>query len=143
MRPSWQMLTVQDPRKTWLATGILHTVWWRMPTLGPRLPLAFRLWLSPACLSVSGWRWASPQPASSPWYLLNPCSEQAWLCFRLDLFTGKLSLSLFSLSLAIPQFVLLCHVSSLRLFSGHSGLVLTLSMQLMPSCSAPARWWQV
>ena len=32
----------------------------------------------------------------------------------------------FSLSLAIPQFGLLSHVSSLRLSSGHSGPVLTL-----------------
>ena len=35
--------------------------------------------------------------------------------------------SLFSLSLAIPQFGLLSHVSSLRLSSGHSGPVLALS----------------
>ena len=33
--PSGQMSTVQDPRKTWLATGGLLTVWWRMPSLGP------------------------------------------------------------------------------------------------------------
>ena len=43
-------------------------------------------------------------------------------CLRLELFAGK-----FSLSLAIPQFGLLSHVSSLRLSSGHSGPVLTLS----------------
>src|SRR5574337_21713 len=50
------MSTVQDPRKTWLATGSLLIVWWRMPSLGPRssLPLAFWLWLLPACLSASG-----------------------------------------------------------------------------------------
>ena len=59
MRPSWQMSTVQDPRKTWLATGRLLTVWWRMQSLGPRLQqtLAFRLWLLPAgsgcCLPAS------------------------------------------------------------------------------------------
>ena len=34
---------------------------------------------------------------------------------------------IFSLSLAIPQFKLVTHKSSLRLSSGHSGLVLTLS----------------
>ena len=45
--PSWQMSTVQDPRKTWLATGSLLTVWWRMP-------LVFQLWLLPSCLSASG-----------------------------------------------------------------------------------------
>ena len=54
LRSSWQMSTVQDPRKTWLAAGRLLTVWWRMPSLGPRLPLVFRLWLSHACLSASG-----------------------------------------------------------------------------------------
>ena len=48
------MSAVQDPRKTWLVTGSLLTVWWRMPSLGQRLPLAFWLWLSPACFSVSG-----------------------------------------------------------------------------------------
>ena len=29
--PFWQMSTVQDPRKTWLVTRSLLTVWWRMP----------------------------------------------------------------------------------------------------------------
>ena len=47
-----------------------------------------------------------------------------------------------SLSLAIPQFGLLSHVSFFRLSSGHSGLVLTLSMQPTPPCSAPTcLWW--
>ena len=52
LQPSWQMSTVQDPRKNWLAAGRLLTVWWRMPSLGPRLPLAFLLWLLPVCLSA-------------------------------------------------------------------------------------------
>ena len=34
---SWQMSTVQDPRKTRIATGSLLTVWWKMPSLGSRL----------------------------------------------------------------------------------------------------------
>ena len=49
---------------------------------------------------------------------------------------GKFSLSryfFFLLSLAIPQFGLLSHISSLRLSLGHSDLVLTLSMQPEPS----------
>ena len=54
LQPSWQMSTIQDPRKTWLATGNLPTVWWRVLSLGPRLPLAFWLWLSATCLSDSG-----------------------------------------------------------------------------------------
>ena len=39
LRPSWRLSSVQDPRKTWLATGNLLTVWWRMPSLGLSLPL--------------------------------------------------------------------------------------------------------
>ena len=56
LRPSRWMSPGQDPRKTWLATGSLLTVWWRLLSLGPRLeqPLAFWLWLSHACLSASG-----------------------------------------------------------------------------------------
>ena len=74
------------------------------------------------------------------WYSLNLLfCEQARLCLRA--FRGNvLALSFFSL--AMPQFVLLSHVSSLRLSSGHSGPVLTLSMQLMPPCSASACCWQ-
>ena len=47
----------------------------------------------------------------------------------LGVFAGKFSLSLsfFPLSLSIPQFGLLSHISSLRLPSGHSALVLSLS----------------
>ena len=59
------------------------------------------------------------------WYSLSSLfCEWAWQCLRFDLFMGKFSLCL---SVAIPQFGLLSHSSSLRLSSGHSGLVLTLS----------------
>ena len=44
---------------------------------------------------------------------------------------------IFSLSLAIPQFKLLSYVSSLRLPSGHSGLVLTLSNAARSSLFSP------
>ena len=54
LQPSWRMSTYQDPRKTWLATGSLLRVWWRMPSLGPRLPLAFWLWRPPASLPLAG-----------------------------------------------------------------------------------------
>ena len=37
------MSTIQDPRKTWLETGGLLTVWWRMPSLEPKLPLSLQL----------------------------------------------------------------------------------------------------
>ena len=55
LQPSWQMSTVQDPRKLWLATGSLLTVWWRMPSLGPRVPLAFQLWCCPPASLPPAW----------------------------------------------------------------------------------------
>ena len=67
-------------------------------------------------------------------------------CLRLGLFTGKFSLSLsfFFLSLVIPQFGLLSHLSSLRLSSGHSGPVLTLSNAIRASLfNPPTCWWQM
>jgi len=56
----------------------------------------------------------------------------------LEPFTGNFSFSLFFfLSWAIPQFGLLSHVSSLRLSSGHSGLILTLSNAACTSLFSP------
>ena len=73
-----------------------------------------------------------------PWYLCNPLfCERARLCLRLELFAGKFSLFLFFLSLAIPQFGLLSHVSSLRLSSGRSGLVPTVSNATHTSLFSP------
>ena len=43
----------KDPRKAWLATGSLLTVWRKMQSLGPRLHQPFQLWLSHACHSAS------------------------------------------------------------------------------------------
>ena len=40
LQPSQQMLSIEDPRKAWLATGSLFAVWWRMPSLGLSLPLS-------------------------------------------------------------------------------------------------------
>ena len=72
---SWQMSTSQNPRKTWLAMGNLLTVWWKMPSLGPSLPLAFWLWLSATYLSASRGGWAS---LALLWYSLSPLfCEQA------------------------------------------------------------------
>ena len=65
------MSTVQDPRKNWLATGSLLAVWYRMPSLGPSLPLPFRLLLLPACL----WRVGNGLVCcrlALLWYLLSP-----------------------------------------------------------------------
>ena len=63
-------------------------------------------------------------------------------CLRLELFAGNFFLFpffffFFSLSLAIPQFWLLSHVSSLRLSSGHSGPFLTLSSAAHDSLFSP------
>ena len=77
------------------------------------------------------------------WYSLNPffCG-QSRLWVRLEPFARKFSLWLFFFfSPAIPKFGLLPHISSLKLSSGHSGLVLTLSMKPVPPCPAPAHWW--
>ena len=50
------------------------------------------------------------------------------------MYSGQL---IFSLSFAVPQFKLVTHKSSLRLSSGHSGLVLTLSNAARSSPSHP------
>ena len=133
LQPSWWMSTVQGPRKTWLTTGGLLSVWWRMPSLGPRLPLSLWLWLLPACLSASGGGWAGPLPAISPLVFIQSfVLWEARQCLRLGLSMGNFSFS--PLSLALLQFGLLSHVSSVRLPSGHSGPVLTLSNA---ACASP------
>ena len=59
VRPSRQMSTIQDPRKTWLATGSLLTFWWRMPVsvtkiaAAPCLP-ALAVAHLPLCLRREG-----------------------------------------------------------------------------------------
>ena len=112
-----------------------------MPPLGSRLPLAFWLWPSPACLFASGGGWAGPLPVrcwlAFLWYSLNPlfCEwAQQWL--RLEHFVGKFFLFFFHLWLS---HILGCYlnISSLRLSSGHSGLVLTLSNSAHTSLFSP------
>ena len=121
------MSTIQDPRKTWLATGSLPTVWWRMPVSGariaPRLPA-----LAVTCLPLCLQRREGPvcSQLALLWCSSILCSVSGPGC-TLEPFTGKLSSHFFFFpSLAIPQFGLLSHVNSLRLSSGHSGPVLTL-----------------
>ena len=106
------------------------------------MPLAFWLWLSHTCLSASG----RGRGLSAAGYLffgihsiLCSVSRPGWALVRA--FHGKVRFVCFFLSLAIPQFGLLSHVSSLRLSSGDSGPVLSLSMQPMLPCPAPASWW--
>ena len=74
--------------------------------------------------------WAGLQPASSSLDLLGPFVLQT---------AGSVytPVNFLSLSLAIPQFKLVTHKSSLRLPSGHSGPVLTLSNAAHPSPFRP------
>ena len=59
--PSRRMSSVQDPRKAWLATGSLRTVWWRMLSLGLSLPLS-----GSGCHPAPGGGWAGQLPPGSP-----------------------------------------------------------------------------
>ena len=138
------MSTVQDPRKTWLALqtclqfdGGCH-LWGRVCSFPSGSG-----WHPPASLPLAG-----DEPVCNRlallWYSLSPLfCEWARQCLRLELFTGKYSLSLslssflFPPSLAIPWFGLLSHISSLSLPSGHSGLVLTLSRAARASLFSP------
>ena len=116
-----------------LATGSLLTVWWKMRCLGPRLqhPLASWLWLPHTCPSASrerGTYIAAGLLSNDIHSILCSVSVPGVAVWYQSL-SQKISLSLslsFSLSLMIPWFGLLSHISSLRLSSGHSGLVLTL-----------------
>ena len=111
--------------------------WRARDNLGPRDGILYqpesRLWawdcpflaLAAAHLPPCPW-WPVCSWLALLWYSLSPLiCKQAQRCLRLQLFAVKFSLclSLFSLSLAIPQFGLLSHVSSLRLSSGHSGIL--------------------
>jgi len=49
------MSTIQDSRKTRLATGSLLTVWWKMPSLGLRLQQLLAFSLAVACLPLCLW----------------------------------------------------------------------------------------
>ena len=61
LRPSWWMLTVQNPRKSWLATKSACSLVYDA-SLGPRLPPCGS---GCPCLPVPSGRWAGPQQASS------------------------------------------------------------------------------
>ena len=97
--------------------------------------------LAVAHLPLAGGGWAGPLPSSSP--LVFAESFVLWVgrqCLSLELFTGKFSLSsplFFPLSLAIPQFGLLSHISSFRLSLRHSGPFFTLSNAPCTSLFSP------
>ena len=96
-------------------------------------------WVCPFHLppaSCLWWGWAGSQPASSSLDLLSLSFvlPEAGSVFVLHAFRQLI----FSLSLAIPQFKLLSHASSLRLPSGHSrSPVLTLSNATRSSPFSP------
>ena len=73
-------------------------------------------------------------PLSPPPCLLPPVWISPLFCERPAVCSGRL---IFSLSLAIPQFKLLSRVTFLRLPSGHSGPVLTLSTAARSSPFCP------
>ena len=85
---------------------------------------------------------AEPAPFPSP---LPPASGGAGPSAACELFSGLARRTadsvfgrlIFSLSFAVPQFKMVTHKSSLRLSSGHSGLVLTLSNAARSSLFRP------
>ena len=112
-------------------------------SLGRRLLLTGFGCRPPAFLPPAGYGLVH-SPLVLLWHWLSPLfCEWALQRLRLELFAGKFSLSLafflsfLSLSLAIPQFGLLSHISCLRLSSGLSGPVLTLSTAACASLFSP------
>ena len=79
---------------------------------------------------------AGPPPASSSLEVLS-LSFVLWMAGRQCVPLALLPVNFLSLSLSIPQFKLLSQVSSLRLPSGHPGLVLTLSNAARSSPFSP------
>ena len=81
LQPSWRMPTVQNPKKSWLATKPACSLV-EDASLGLRLPAS-----SSGCprLPVSGGGWL----VHSWLHLLSPLfCEWAWQCLRLGLFSG-------------------------------------------------------
>ena len=118
---SWQISTVHNPRKTWLARGSLLTIWWRMPVSGLRLeqPLSSSFGChTPASQSPVGERDLYAAGLLSFGIRSIICSVSRRGC-ELEPSVGKFSpFFFFSPSLVIPQFGLLSHVSSFRLSFG-------------------------
>ena len=145
LEPSWKMSTVQDPRRTWLATGILLTVWWSMPSLGLRLQqlLAYWLWLLHACLSASvegGGGGACKQLASSPLVFAQSFVLVAGqpLCYSLS-WENSLSLFFFPLwrSHSLGYYLKLAPSDSPQGIQAWSFLTLSTDYP----CPAPTLWW--
>ena len=134
----------------WLATESLLTVWWRMLVSGVEIGAApCLLALAVAHLSLCLQLGEGPVHSRLAlfWYLLNPLFCE-WVRLYIRAFCWKV-LFFSPLSLVIPLFGLLSHISSLRLSSRHSCLVLTLrtddathsSLSSPYSLMADARVW--
>ena len=92
------------------------------------MPLWGRSYPLPALAALASLSQAGDAPVHSQLALLSLLfCEQAWWCLSLWLFTG----------VAMPGSGLLFQVSSLRLSSGHSGPVLTLSNAARASLPSP------
>ena len=111
-----QMLTIQNPKKPWLAKKPAYSFVDNV-SLGLRLPPS-----GSGCLSPEG---DGLQPAISVQSFVR-----AWRCLKLGLAFRVV---------VIPQPGLLAQVISLRYRSGHSGQILTLSDAACttPPCPAP------
>ena len=99
-----------------------------VPSLGPSLPL------SPASCLRRGMGRSTASSVFSGIAQSFLCSANDQQCVRFARFSP---VNFLSLSLAIPHFKLLSLVSSLRLPSGHSGPVLTLSNAASSSLFSP------
>ena len=132
------MSTIQDPRKTWLATGSLLTVGGECHLWGRdcRLPSSSAVAHLPLCLQ-HGEGPVCSQPALL-WYSFSPLFCECTRGHREVTFMGKFLSFFFFISLVIPRFGLLSHISSLRLFSWHSGPVVTLRTNDAACTSLPS-----
>ena len=131
------MLTIQNLRKSLVRNWapVCNLVGDAISGGGtPSLGLSLPLFPPPCLLPLAGDRLVCSWLA-----LLCNCSVPLF-CECPAGFSGHL---IFSLSLAIPQFKLLSHISSLRLPSGHSGLVFTLSSAARSSPFRPTCWWSM
>ena len=97
LRYSWQMSTVQDPRKTWLATGSLLSLLEDVVS-GAKIAAALCLpALAVTCLSfcLQGERALYSSQLAVLWYLLNPllCEYSRGHHVLLEPFEGKVFFS--------------------------------------------------